>query len=114
MPGQIARGGRTVLLDHVEEPGAVGIALQRQLEVGILRLETRLRLGDHLRGLLGARRHDQRPVAVNQRGENQQPQKNVGELAPVLFEKEFRSVHCLAEAFRLGDVLLRHRSKRIF
>ena len=108
MLGQVARGGRTVLLDHVEEAGTVGITVQGQFEIGSLGIEAVLGFGDHLGGLGHTRLGDQGPIAVDQGCKDQQAQEDVGHQAAVLFEKELRFVHCFAESFGFGDVLLCH------
>ena len=104
--GQIARGRGTVFVDHVEETRTVGVAQQRQLEIGVLTFETDLCLGDHLGGLIDARLNDQRAVAENEGGENEQAEEDIPHHPAVLLEKELRSVHCFAEGFLFGDVLL--------
>ena len=108
--GKIARRGRAVLLDHLEEAGAVGIAFECQRIVRILILETVLRLGDHLGGLLGTRRHDQCAVAENEGCEHQQAEENIRQHAAVLLEEKLSFVHCFAEGFLLGDMLFCHKN----
>ena len=108
MLGEVARRRRAVLLDHVEETGRVVVAQQRRLEIGVLAFETVLRLGDHLGGLRGAGLEDQRAVAENEGCEDEQTEENVGHRPAVPLEKQLRFVHCFAEGFLLGDVLLCH------
>ena len=114
MLGQVTRRRRTVLVDDIEEAGAIGITLQRQFEVGVLGLEAGLGLSDHLGSLLDARLNDQRAVAEDQRGDYEQRQENVGHQTAVFLEKQLRFVHCFAEALGLGDVLFRHMAYRVF
>ena len=108
MLGQIARRRGTVFFDHIEETRTVGVAQQRQFEIGILTLETDLCLGDHLGSLLGTRLNDQRTVTENKRRENEQAEEDITHHPAVLLEKELRFVHCFAEGFLFGDVLLCH------
>ena len=106
--GEVARRRGAVFLDHVEEARAVGVAQQRQFEIRVLSLETDLCLGDHLGGFLGTRLNDQRTIAENERGEDEQAEENIPYRPAVLLEKELRFVHCFAEGFLFGDVLLCH------
>ena len=112
--GEVARRSRTVLFDHVEEAGTVGVAFECELIIRILLLKTVLSLGDPLGGFGGARGYDQCAVSENKGCKNQQSQKNIRHVTAVFLEEKLSSVHCFAEGLLLGYMLLCHMKNILF
>ena len=101
MPGQIARGRRAVLVDHVEKTGAVGVTRERQLEIGILPLETVLGLGDQLGRPLHAGQGDQLPVTVYQGGDHDEHRQDSDYFLAVALEEILGAIHRNLQRFLL-------------
>ncbi len=106
--GKVACRSGPVTLDDLEESCAAIIAQKRQLVIGRLLLETVLRLGDQGRCLLGTRSDDKRPVTEDQRRHDEQRENQIRHRPAVLLEEELGPVHCFAERFLPGSLLICH------
>ena len=106
--GQVARTRGTVLVDDIEEAGAVGIAFESQLVFGRGRFEPVLGLSDHLGRLTLAGLRDQLSIAEDGCGEYEEGQQRDDHRFAVFLEKHLGFIHRCAECFLL--VLLCHRN----